>query len=94
MSVSILEQKVKVRYEDSDTPVIFDCCDVQSMRKQDNRAAKPVEEKAEEPAPKAEETVESKPETEKAEKPNRFMRGRRPHGAKKPTQPKQDGEQK
>lgn len=94
MSVSILEQKVKVRYEDSDTPVIFDCCDVQSMRKHDSRAAKPVEEKAEEPAPKAEETVESKPETEKAEKPNRFMRGRRPHGAKKSTQPKQEGEQK
>ena len=85
MSVSILEQKVKVRYEDSDTPVIFDCCDVQSMRKQDNRAQKPAEEKVEEPAPKVE---------EKAEKPDKLMRGRRPRGAKKPAAPKQEDEQK
>ncbi len=97
MSVSILEQKVKVRYEDSDTPVIFDCCDVQSMRKQDNRAAKPAEEKVEEAAPKAEQKAE-KPEAEKGEKPaskpNRFMRQRRPHGAKKPAAAKQEGGQK
>lgn len=33
MSVSLLEQKVKVRYEDSDTPVIFDCCDVRAIHK-------------------------------------------------------------
>ncbi len=33
ISVSLLEQKVKVRYEDNDTPIIFDCCDVKAMRK-------------------------------------------------------------
>lgn len=84
MSVSILEQKVKVRYEDSDTPVIFDCCDVQSMRRHDNRPAKADEEQSSEaqgeaqaPAPKVE------------QKGNRPPRPRRPRGGKKPESGKQ-----
>lgn len=48
MSVSLLEQKVKVRYEDSDTPVIFDCCDVRSIHKQKPANTQEDEVKAEE----------------------------------------------
>ncbi len=33
LSVSLLEQRVKVRFEDNDAPIIFDCCDVKSLHK-------------------------------------------------------------
>ena len=49
LSVSILEQKVKVRFEGSDTPVVFDCCDVTQIRKGENHPK---------PAPKAEQKAE------------------------------------
>ena len=31
ISVSLLEQKVKVHFEDNDAPIIFDCCDVRTI---------------------------------------------------------------
>lgn len=31
ISVSLLEQKVKVDFEDNDAPIIFDCCDVKTV---------------------------------------------------------------
>lgn len=33
IQVSLLEQKVKVRFDDTEAPIIFDCCDVRSLRK-------------------------------------------------------------
>ncbi|MBQ2704274.1 MAG: stage 0 sporulation family protein [Clostridia bacterium] len=33
MSVSLLEQRVKVRFEENAAPIIFDCCDVKSMHR-------------------------------------------------------------
>lgn len=84
LSVSILEQKVKVRYEDSDTPVIFDCCDVQSMRKPDHRPQKPERKPEETPA-------EENAAGEKTDgKPSRPSRPRRSRNSRKETAQKPD----
>ena len=95
LSVSILEQKVKVRFEGSDTPVIFDCCDVSQVRKGENRpkpAAKP--EPKPEPAPEAapvaaEEAAPSAGEenaapANKEKGPSRRRPRRRSRGPRKP----------
>ncbi len=103
ISVSILEQKVKVRYEGGDTPVIFDCCDVQQLRKSENRPAKPKGEgkKAAEPAAKDAPAADKAPGEEKDEKTGektgksgRRRPRRRSRGGKKPegAAPKKDGE--
>lgn len=90
MSVSILEQKVKVRYEGGDTPVIFDCCDVQQLRKSENRPAKPKGEskKAAEPAPREESAGENvssaEAKCERNEKAGHRRPRRRSRGGKKP----------
>ncbi len=36
ISVSLLEQKVKVHFEDNDAPIIFDCCDVRTIGRANN----------------------------------------------------------
>ena len=41
ISVSLLEQRVKVKFEDNDAPIIFDCCDVKSMGRAANKEPKP-----------------------------------------------------
>ncbi len=88
MSVSILEQKVKVRFEGSDTPVVFDCCDVRQLKKGEARPA-PAEKPAAKPAPAepaAETPAAAEPAAEdaaKEPKANRRRPRRRPRGPRK-----------
>ncbi len=37
MSVSLLEQRVKVHFEDNDASIIFDCCDVRTVGRPNNQ---------------------------------------------------------
>lgn len=72
MSVSILEQKVKVRFEGSDTPVIFDCCDVQQLKKGEARPKqepKPEAKQEARPKPENKPKSEAKPQAEPASAP-------------------------
>ena len=70
IAVSMLEQKVKVKYEDNDTPVIFDCCDVQAMRKPCQNRQPQQQPKAQKPAkPRPPRQRKPRPDGEKAEKP-------------------------
>ncbi len=70
IAVSMLEQKVKVKYEDNDTPVIFDCCDVQAMRKPCQNKQPQQQPKAQKPAkPRPPRQRKPRPDGEKGEKP-------------------------